>query len=270
MYRRLALAISLGLILLSLAGCSPGSNNEVAGPPDGGLITHVPPIHLEQTLVTLAGGKPQREQAYRQALGGCRHGSLPTAALREEDVAKIGRTFKKLWFDGARATASSDSWDFSGAASTCQFKLVHVTSELLVDNGTTSYTIDLLKHTGVQEPSDGGRGVVPDDDDKLDPALAKSGMQRLGYASDAGQRCLRWRDSSDVESCVWSEGHAWGFLREEDADQATAYDPTRIVLWVKPADGDGPALSTQMMSVGTPFGGDVFVPPRNVSISKAD
>lgn len=270
MYRRLAPAICLGLILLPLSGCSSGNDNPANRTPDGGRITDVPPIHLEQTLVTLAGGKPQRELAYRQALAACQRSTRPTIALSDAEVAKVGRTFKQAWFDGARTTASSDSWDASDAAQACHFELLHQSSQLLVDTGTISYTIDLLKHTGEQVPSDDGRGVVADDDDKLDPALAKLGMQRLGYATDAGQRCLRWRDSSDVESCVWSEGHRWGFLREEDADQATSYDPSRIVLWVRPADGDGPQLSTQRMSVGTPINPGVFVPPAGVSISKAD
>lgn len=269
MYRRLALALRLGLILLPLAGCSPGGN-EAAAPLVGGLITDVPPIHLEQTLVTLSGGKPQRELDYLKALADCRRGSQPTTALGDGDVAKVGRTFKQLWFDGARATSRSDGWDFSGGLPACQFKLVHQSSDLLVDTGAVYYTIDLLRRSGQQEPSDGGRTVVQNDDDKLDPALAKLGMQRLGYTSDAGQRCLRWRDSSDVESCAWGDGHRWGFLREEDADQATSYDPSRITLWVKPADGDGPSLSTQMMSVGKPFDRSVFVPPSDVVISKAD
>lgn len=265
MYRPLALAMGLGLIL---PGCSPGNND--ATPLAGGLITDVPPIHLEQTLVTLAGGKPQREQEYLKALADCRRGSQPVTALGDEDVARIGRTFKRLWFEGARATSRSDGWDFSGGPPTCRFKLVHQSSDLLVDTGAIYYTIDLLRHSGQQEPSDGGRTPVQNDDDKLDPALARGGMQRLGYTTDAGQRCLRWRDSSDVESCAWGDGHTWGFLREEDADQATSYDPDRITLWVKPADGDGAALSTQMMSVGKPFDPAVFVPPRDVAIVKAD
>lgn len=268
MHPRLTMSLALGLLVFPLAGCSSAHDGEAQGAADAGMVTDVPPIHLEQTLVTLADGKPQREQVYRQALADCQRSGQPVTPLGEDDVARIGRTFEKLWFDGARMAERSDGWSVADGPAPCQFKLAHDHSTLLIDDGRTRSSVDLLKGTAEQQPSDGGRAAVADGDDQLDPSSAQLGVQKLGEASDAGQPCLRWRSPTGAESCVWSGGHKWGFARDEGSDQATSYDPGRVVLWVKPADGTGPQLSTQTMTVGTPSDRDAFRLPSNIAIGK--
>lgn len=274
MYRRLTKAITLGLVsalgLVPLTGCSSGPDGQADAASGTGMITDVPPIHLEQTLVTLADGKPQAEQIYRKALADCQRAGQSVTPLSEEDVAKVGRTFERLWFEGARMAERGDSWSVADGPTPCQFKLAHDSSSLMVDDGKTRTSVDMLKGTAEQEPSDGGRAALADDDDKLDAASAQSGVQRLGEASDAGQRCLHWRSASGTESCAWSGGHRWGFSAAEGSDQATSYDPGRIVLWVKPADGNGPQLSTEKMTVGGTPDDEAFKLPSNISIGKAN
>ena len=268
--RRLgAVIMAAGLLLFPLAGCSSGKSADSAGTDDG-LITNVPPIYVEQPVVAVDHGVPMQERQYREALANCQRSPFPTRPLAAEDVAKIGRTFHKLWFEGDRWAAQSDTWTYA-LPKACQFELVHEKSVRGIDTGKTLYSIDLLKGTAEQSPSDGGRAALLPGDDQLDPAAAQLGEQRLGYAEAVGQPCLRWRNPTGVESCTWSGGYKWGFARDDSSDEAPSYGSgTQIALWVKPVNGYGLELTTQKMSVGTSIGDKVFKLPSNIAVGKAD
>lgn len=264
-----AVIMAAGLLLFPLAGCSSGNSADSAGTGDG-LITNVPSIYLEQTVVDLANGTPMVEQQYREALANCQHSPFPAKPLAAEDVAKIGRTFHQRWFEGDRWTSQSDTWGYA-TPKPCEFQLVHKESTRGVDTGKTVYSIDLLKGTAEQSPSDGGRAALAAGDDQLDSSAAQLGEQRLGNAEAAGQHCLRWRDPSGNESCTWSDGYKWGFARGDSSAEASSYGSgTVIALWVKPANGNGAELTTQKMSVGTSIDDKVFKLPSNIAVSKAN
>lgn len=261
--------MAAGLALFPLAGCSSGKSDDSAAADDS-LITSVPSIYLEQTVVDLANGTPAAEQQYREALANCQGSPFPAKPLAAEDVAKIGRTFHQRWFEGDRWTSQSDTWGYE-TPKPCQFQLVHKESVRGVDTGKTVYSIDLLKGTAEQSPSDGGRAAVAAGDDQLDASAAQLGEQRLGNAAAAGQACLRWRDPSGNESCTWSDGHKWGFARGDSADEAASYGSGAVIaLWVKPANGNGAELTTQKMTVGKSIDDKVFELPSNVAVSKAN
>lgn len=232
----------------------------------------MPRIYVAQTLVLMDEGEPRIEGNYRQLLDACRTGGLPVTPLGDDDVGKLGRTYYQLWFEKQRVAVQRDEWDFElvgDGLSSCPFKAKH-TSRRLVTTATASYEMDLVANTSVREAplmELGGRGAVGEEDSQLSTGLAKLGYQRLGYANDAGQRCLRWRDPSGVESCTWSGGTKWGFSPAEDSGQADSYDPGAIVLWVKPVDGIGVKLTTQKMTVGgEPFDEALFVPSTGLSM----
>lgn len=264
-----AASMAAALLLFSLAACSSSRSAESAAV-DESQSVDVPAIYLEQTAVDLADGKPAMEQQYREALANCQRSPFPATPLAADDVAKIGRTFHKQWFEGSRWVVQSDTWQYA-SPKPCQFQLVHRESVRGVDTGKTLYSIDLLKGTASQSPSDGGRAALSPGDDQLDPGAAQLGEQRLGNAEAAGQPCLRWRDPSGNESCTWSGGSKWGFSRGDSSAEAGSYNTdSMIALWVKPANGNGPELTTQKMSVGTPIDGKVFKLPSNIAVSKAD
>ena len=270
--RSLAAVLALlTFFLLPLTGCSKGAEDGTADMVD----VDVPPIYVAQTLVLKEGGKPVVERNYRQLLKACRGAAVPTTPLGEDDAKKLGRTYYQLWFDNKHSAWQKDVWDFKmegDGLSSCRFKIKHEANKA-VYMASVSYGIDLMAKTATMEA---GTGFMPggheglDDDDELDASAKKAGFQRLGYATDAGQRCLRWRlpKPDDVESCTWSEGHKWGFGRGDGSSQASgAYDADFIVLWVHPANGTGGELTTQKMTVGgEPFDDAVFAPPSGVSI----
>ena len=237
----------------------------------------VPPIYVAQTLVLKQAGEPVVEMNYHQALKACRDASLSTTPLNEQDAKKLGRTYYQLWFDNKRSAWQKDDWDFEAGGKEgehCQFHIKH-DSFKIVYTATGSYDIDLMTKSATMEASSGfmpGGHEGLDDEDQLDTSADVRGFQRLGYAQDAGQRCLRWRapKPSSVESCTWSEGRKWGFGSGSGGYQATgAYDAGSIVLWVHPPNGSGGELTTQKMTVGgEPFDDAVFAPPSGVSIKK--
>ncbi len=259
---------ALILALVPLVGFSKGVERGEAGAKD----VDVPPIYVAQTLVFRDAGEPVVERSYRQALKACHDAGMATTALSEDDAKKLGRTYFQLWFDDRRSAWREDAWDFTAGntpADGCQFHVTHEANKV-VDTAQEHLSIDLMAGTSVNEASVGfmpGGNEGMNDDDQLDANSAQLGYQRLGYATDAGQRCLRWRHPGGDESCVWSEGHAWGFTRGAGSTQAISYDPGIIVLWVHPAEGSGPELTTQKMTVGgQPFDDALFEPPPGATV----
>ena len=234
----------------------------------------MPAIYVAQTLVLMDRGQPRVEGNYRQMLDACRKAGLPVTPLGDDDANKLGRTYYQLWFEKQRFAFQKDEWNFElvgDGLNSCPFKAKH-TSTRTVTTATASYEMDLVANTSVTEAplSELGFGGPADaEDSQLSAGLAKLGYQRLGYANDAGQRCLRWRDPSGIESCTWSEGSKWGFSPAEDSGQGDSYDPGAIVLWVTPADGTGFKLTTQKMTVGgEPFDEALFVPSTGLSMKR--
>ena len=270
-----AVLVLLMLSLLPLTGCSKDAEGDQTSTVNVG----VPPIYVAQTLVFEEAGEPVVEKKYRQLLKACRDDAgVAITPLSEDEAKKLGRTYYQLWFDDKHTAVQKDTWDFGmkGIPRTpeCHFYVKHEASKFVATAGQ-NYHIDLMARTATREADSGflpGGPGSSDDDDQLDPSEKELGYQRLGYASDAGQRCLRWRapKPNDDESCTWSEGHKWGFPRDESSGQAGSYDPGRIVLWVHPSsNGPGGELTTQKMTVGgEPFDDAVFAPPSGVSIKK--
>lgn len=269
-YRNIATLAMLALGLLPMAACTQSSSSADEG--SSSTISDVPPIYVAQTLILLVDGQSPEEKEYREGLTACRNAGASVTPLNAEDVGKLGRTYYQLWFEGGRSAWQEDQWKYNmtgDGVMSCHFSPVH-TSEKVVTTAKASYEIDLIANTAVSETplrDTGGGSGGSDDDDQLDPGAAQAGLQRLGYTMDAGQRCLRWRGPLGTESCTWSEGHQWGFTRSDGNDQATSYDPGVIVLWVHPADGTGPELTTQKMTVGgQPFDDALFQPPSGISV----
>jgi len=269
------MAVGLVAALLPLMGCGSEGGSDADGQAPADAITDVPPIHVEQTVVVMQDGRPMREQLYRQAAAGCAQAvrQAPQFAfkpLSESEIAKVGRTYWTLWFHGKQSAARYDTWDYTvgqGVRDGCVFSLTHKAG-ISLDDGEHRYQVDPL--TGKTEedsaPSSGGRMKV-DDDEQLTSQQAKEGWQRPGEATAAGQQCLQWRSPDGTESCAWSGGRKWGFSPAEGSDQATSYDPGRIVLWVKPANGTGGELTTRSMTVGQPFDDSVFKAPADSGAS---
>lgn len=277
-FYRLTLIILLPILLSIMTGCAQDADGSRGGANDSARFD-VPPIYVAQTLVLKQDGEPLVEKNYHQALKACRDASLSTMPLNEQDAKKLGRTYYQLWFDHKRSAWQKDDWDFEADGKEgehCQFRIKH-DSFKIVHTATENYDIDLMANSATVEASSGfvpGGQESPDDEDQLSTSEDVRGFQRLGYAQDAGQRCLRWRapEPSSVESCTWSEGRKWGFGSGSGGGQATgAYDPSFIVLWVHPPNGSGGELTTQKMTVGgEPFEDAVFATPSGVSIKRAD
>jgi hypothetical protein len=238
---------------------------------DASAAVEMPAIYVAQTLVLMDAGQPRIEGNYRQLLDACQKAGVPVTPLGDDDVSKLGRTYYQLWFEKQRVAFQKDEWDFElegDGYKSCPFKVKH-TSLRGVTTAAASYEMNLVANTSVTEAPlmDLSRFAADEEDSQLSAGLAKLGYQRLGYANDAGQRCLRWRDPSGIESCTWSEGVKWGFSPSEDSAQATSYDPGVIVLWVTPANGTGDKLTTQKMTVGgEPFDDALFVPSTGLSM----
>ena len=272
-HRNIAILALFAFGSLPMAACTQGNSSADEG--SRSTISDVPPIYVAQTLVLLVNGQSPEEKEYREGLTACRNAGASVTPLNDEDVGKLGRTYYQLWFEGGRSAWQEDQWKYNMAGDgvmSCDFSPVH-TSEKVITTAKASYEIDLIANTAVSEPplrDTGGGSGGADDDDQLDPGAAQAGLQRMGYATDAGQRCLRWRTLSGIESCTWSEGSRWNFPRDEGSDQAVSYDPGVIVLWVHSADGIVPELTTQEMTVGgQPFDDALFQPPSGVTV-KAD
>ena len=273
--RSLAAVLALlTFFLLPLTGCSKDAG-DTEGDQTSMVNVDVPPIYVAQTLVLKEAGEPVVERNYRQLLKACRDDAgVAITPLSEDEAKKLGRTYYQLWFDDKHTAVQADVWDLGlkgNPAPLCQFYIKHEATKI-VDTAREHLSIDLMAKTVISEANTGflpGGHEGLDNDDQLDPSEKELGYQRLGYANDAGQRCLRWRapKPDDVESCTWSEGRKWGFGRGEGGDQTSAYDADFIVLWVHPANGTGGELTTQKMTVGgEPFDDAVFAPPSGVSI----
>lgn len=258
--------------LFPLTGCSKSAE----GLTSDTVNIDVPPIYVAQTLVLKEAGEPVVERNYRQLLKACREAHMATVPLSEDDVKKLGRTYYQLWFDAKHSAWQEDTWDFGAGEDlngACQFHMKHKAGKV-IDSAGAHLSIDLTAGVATREANPGFTpgGHEGLDDDQLTPYAKDAGFQRLGYATDAGQRCLRWRlpKPSGVESCTWSEGRQWGFGRGDGSSQASgAYDAGLIVLWVHPANGTGGELTTQRMSVGgKPIDDAVFAAPAGLTFKK--
>lgn len=276
MQRILAILWITGMAALPLAGCS-GSGNANADEGGADVAADTPPIHVEQTLVLLDGGQPKEERNYRQMLAQCQGGAFPVTPLDADVAKKVGRTYRQVWYDGERMAEKRDTWGFTIAdqASPCQFKPTHE-SMLSITTADAAIDIDLADKSGTRHASDGPiRTALGDDDDalraKVAAQLGDKMPQKLGEDTDAGQRCIRWKSAVTGESCVWSEGRDWGFDSNAvgvlDNDD---YVSDHIVLWSKPADGNGMQLTTQGMTVGRNFEDNVFAVPSGIAMQDDD
>ncbi len=285
MHRSLVVLFGMGLSTLPLAGCS--SRGDGGSGADGASVNvarETPPIHVEQTEVMLKNGQPAIEQLYREALAQCSKGPTPVKPLEGDVVEKLGRTFFDVWYEGERMAVKADKWDFTEAARGpgCEFVPTHEARLTITEPGAM-ITIDLVKHTGTRQPSQGvvRQALAPTapGDDKLRAAvaaqLARQGQgdlmsKDLGQANEAGQPCARVEGVSG-EMCIWSGGRQWGF------DPGPANDGDRmdapidsILLRSTPTNGTGHQWSTQRMTVGEAFDADVFAVPSGLSLSQVE
>src|SRR5579871_4707292 len=104
-------------LLLALNACSSGQG-EAASATDSGSDSAAlkqaeagPPIHVEQTVVLLRGGKPAIEQNYQQALSKCSgDAAVAVTPLSADEVSKLGHTYMHLWYQGKRMVVENDDW----------------------------------------------------------------------------------------------------------------------------------------------------------------
>lgn len=291
MYRFILTLAATSLMAFPLMGCSQGGDpDSSADSGDANVASSTPAIHVRQTMVLLDNGQPKVERHYRQMVADCQKGSWPLKPLDEDVVKKLGRTYLESWYEGARMAVRADRWDFteSEAPNTCQFVPVHQ-SQLTLTAAGADITADLIGKTATRQPSDGvvrqavtaGTSAETSDDQDLKAAvaarLASQGQGNLmshdagGESTGAGQPCVRSSDPSYGESCVWSGGRKWGFVTDK-ADTSDRMDAPAdsILLWGKPADGNGLQWTTEQMTVGQSFDDNVFDVPSGIAVKAAD
>lgn len=229
-----------------------------------------PAIHYDQTSVLAIDGVPGLENSYRSLLDHCQKGGLPTHALTDAEVAKLGRLHVEAWLDQDRQTRHTESWtiDISTSAP-CQFSLVHDRDETEFDdvNGRST-NINWMTHQGdVQElgPVD-PPSPMPADDGDLTEAQKLVGWSKLGSDTAAGAPCTIWQDGQGSQFCVWNAGGKWGYSSNGYGALKDGQSQGAVVLWVHPGKGSAWKLDTTTFTVGTPIDDTVFKVPGGIPI----
>lgn len=230
----------------------------------------VPAIHYDQTAVLTADGVPGLENSYRTMLEHCRKGGLPTHALTDAEVAKLGRLHVEAWLGQGRQTMHTESWTIDVSTSApCQFSLVHDRDETEFDDANGRATnINWMTHQGdVQElgPVD-PPSPLPADDADLTEAQKMGGWSKLGSDSAAGAPCTIWQDGEGSQFCVWNAGGKWGYSANGYGALKDGQSQGAIVLWAHPGKGPAWKLDTATFTVGKPIDDAVFKIPGDVPI----
>lgn len=273
-------------IPIVLAACQASS--AVAAGPDASeinLALRTPVIHVEQTIVMLKDGVPLVEAGYRHSLETCKPGPWQTEPLPADAVAKLGRTYLDIWYDGPRMATHSVTWNVTMAPDgpPCRFRLVRESELQSIVQPGWAVTIDLVAKKALRSPSRGVvREPVPDEtpeDAKLRAAvaaeLAKKGMgsaigQTLGAGTGAGQPCVRRYDQTDGEFCMWTGGGKWGFTPDGKVSAAYGSDDA-VLLWSKPpAKGAAFKWETRSMTIGGRADERAFAMPTGISVRQAN
>lgn len=246
--------LHLSIATLLISGCGSAADN---GEP--AAARNMPGIHLDQIAETLVDGRNAARTSYQQALSDCQAAGLPTRALDDADVARLGTVRYEAWLSSKEEVFRTREWRLlnDGPATSCQFRL-EATGLQETQSASGVEQVDLATGERSQSPadSDGLTRFAAE----ADEGSASPGFQRAGKRRVAGQPCNVWKDENGrFSQCVWSAGASWGFTPGALND----YRPSRyaIVLEQEPLDGNGTRLTTQRMTVGQPFErGDLEVP----------
>ncbi|MGF6418598.1 hypothetical protein ABH900_002081 [Stenotrophomonas sp. AN71] len=250
--------LHLSIAALLLSGC--GNANDNGGPT---AASNMPSIHLDQRAETLVDGRNAARTSYQQALSDCQAAGLPTRALSDADVARLGTIRYEAWLSSDEEVFRTREWRLlnDGPSTSCQFRL-ETTGLQEAQSASGLEQVDLAtgEHSRSPADSDGLARFAAD----ADEASASPGFRRAGNRKVAGQPCNEWNDENGrFRQCVWSAGAPWGFTPGALND----YRPSRyaIVLEQEPLDGNGIRLTTQRMTVGQPFERSELAVPREPS-----
>ena len=96
--------LHLSIATLLISGCGSAADN---GEP--AAARNMPGIHLDQIAETLVDGRNAARTSYQQALSDCQAAGLPTRALDDADVARLGTVRYEAWLSSKEEVSTTTS-----------------------------------------------------------------------------------------------------------------------------------------------------------------
>ena len=199
-----------------------------------------------------------RRASYQQALSDCQAAGLPTRALDDADVARLGTVRYEAWLSSKEEVFRTREWRLlnDGPATSCQFRL-EATGLQETQSASGVEQVDLATGERSQSPadSDGLTRFAAE----ADEGSASPGFQRAATAGSLASRATCGRTRTDGSASACGRLVPAGAL-PRCAERLPA-EPLRHCPGAGTLDGNGTRLTTQRMTVGQPFErGDLEVP----------
>jgi len=261
---RLPFVVPLCLAGIALVGCSSSANApHVPAQP-------TPPVFTEHVVVMLQDGQPMEEVAYQKMLARCHADGTPTQALTIDQQAYLGRRMIQTWQAPNRFAQHISEWH-QDTPGNCQFGLRKLETVIVHAQDNQVYRLDLTSGKG---SAVAGRPIAPhvaqtDQDIALSSTAHDNGWADPATVSVDGQPGLVWQSPTGEQVCVWKGGMAYGYSAGTDGILGSDGTPTPlggIVLWSKPAKGNGWQVTASRVVVGQPIPPSVFEKPAGATV----
>jgi len=176
--------LHLSIATLLISGCGSAADN---GEP--AAARNMPGIHLDQIAETLVDGRNAARTSYQQALSDCQAAGLPTRALDDADVARLGTVRYEAWLSSKEEVFRTREWRLlnDGPATSCQFRL-EATGLQETQSASGVEQVDLATGERSQSPadSDGLTRFAAE----ADEGSASPGFQRAGKCPSKAARAV--------------------------------------------------------------------------------
>lgn len=262
-------------VALLVAGCTPDASGDpqpgseqVAGLAGAGTGGEVPPVYVDSIVQPLVEGKNTARENYQVRVETCHEAGLPTTALTDEEVQKLGTTRLQQWLSPERVAIRAEEWVLGTGellrGEHCRF--------FLASRGAHKYynaegVTTIRFNTGEVEHGPPlndwqSRGEVHQYGDSLREANERDfgpPVQRVV----AGQPCDEWAMEYGT-ICVWTGGQQWGFTsRPLGMLQINHYTHlmNRVVLAQEPSFPAMNRVELQELRIGQPLD-DAQMQPR--------
>lgn len=189
--------LHLSIATLLISGCGSAADN---GEP--AAARNMPGIHLDQIAETLVDGRNAARTSYQQALSDCQAAGLPTRALDDADVARLGTVRYEAWLSSKEEVFRTREWRLlnDGPATSCQFRL-EATGLQETQSASGVEQVDLATGERSQSPPTAtGSPALPPKPTKAAPRRASSARATAGSLASRAT-CGRTRTDGSASAC---------------------------------------------------------------------
>lgn len=260
--RLLVVAGALALVGLA-SGCAadaPASAGSAHAGGEGPGRVDIPSVYADSIVQPLVDGRNTARESYLKRLEICRQTDLPTTALADEELQKLGTTRLQQWLSPQKVAIRAEEWVLGNGRiedrAHCQFFLASRGAHKYYDaEGVIAHYLDRdeVRH----EPARADwhlRGTVVHDQDPSYEAHVRSFGPPV-ERTIAGQPCNEWTTETGTV-CSWTGGHQWGFYAGHGGMLTInhfSHLMNRIVLAQEPAFPGMNRVELKELRIGEPL-----------------